>query len=140
MRSVRYGLVFETFEQHKYKHGFVLMSYVSISVILYAVHLCFLFMSGRRTKSTTKESKKKKYKEKKSRERKKNREKKKMFRMVFEPLRKRTPDQKSSALSIWLWSLRYTGRCRITYLSVSPECTRRSLPCYTNLRKLSTGN
>ena len=78
MRSVRYGLVFETFEQHKYKHGFVLMSYVSISVVLYAVHLCFLFMSGRRTKSTTKESKKKKYKEKKSRE-KKSRKKKKSF-------------------------------------------------------------
>ena len=139
MRSVRYGLVFETFEQHKYKHGFVLMSYVSISVILYAVHLCFLFMSGRRTKSTTKESKKKNIK-KKIQRKKKSRKKKKLFRAVFEPLRKRTPDQKSSALSIWLWSLRYPGRCRITYLSVSPECTRRSLPCYTNLRKLSTGN
>ena len=79
MRSVRYGLVFKTFEQHKYKHGFVLMSYVSISVILYAVHLCFLFMSGRRTKSTTKESKKKNIKKKKSREKKIAKKKKIIF-------------------------------------------------------------
>ena len=47
-----------------------------------------------------KKARKKKYKEKKSRE--KKIAKKKKFRVVFEPLRKRTPDQKSSALSIWL--------------------------------------
>ena len=97
MRSVRYGLVFETFEQHKYKHGFVLMSYVSISVILYSCYLCFLFMSGRRTKSTTKESKKKKYKEKKI-QRKKKLRKKKNCSEWYSNLYESTPQIRSQVL------------------------------------------